>query len=144
MPQKKKGMKFTCVRCRLEETYDEYVHPKQWYKRNYARIGEYRQRCRICGALMFPSVWAPHDEKELEQIFDMFSICKNAAMCHKKGLYSPDCENQRIKPDCLGILFEGIIDVSSRLEKLEKLCSSLSQPKPSPLVQVHKKEEPER
>jgi hypothetical protein len=129
MPKKKKGVKFSCIYCRLEETYDEYVHPKQWYKMNYARIGEYRQRCRICGAFMFPSVWAPQDDEGFKQVFDMFSICKNAAMCHKNGLYRPDCENQRIKPDCLQIIFEGIADVSSRLEKLEKLYSSLNPPK---------------
>lgn len=129
-------MEFVCIYCRLAETYEEYIHPKQWYKRNYARIGEYRQRCRVCGAFMFPAVWTPQNDKGFEQVFQMFSICKNASECHKKGLYKPDCENQRIKPDCLAILFEEIIDVSSRLKKLEKLCSSLNQQKPSPPAQL--------
>jgi hypothetical protein len=142
MPRKKKGMEFTCIFCQASESCEEYVSPVEgWLDLNYARIGQYRLLCTRCGSFMYPSVWS-HSPREI--IFKMFSICKNASFCWGKGLYRPDCEKQTIKPDCLVPIFEGIADVSSRLDKLEKLYSSLNQQKPSPLVQPRKNEGQEK
>jgi hypothetical protein len=132
-------MEFKCIWCGLTETYDEFVPPADgWQKINYARMGEYRCRCNVCGAFMYPSVLEPKTFEQLMKLFEMFAICTNAPFCLSKDIYKPYCENQHIRPDCLHVLFQQADELSSRLANLEKLFSSLNPQESTPSDQPTK------
>lgn len=110
---------FECIYCRSLFSLD-FKPPKKWKVSRYAVKDHFKYLCTKCGAFIYPCGLIAAGRSPDEQIFLMFSHCINAYQCYLHDQYSPDCEKEVLRPNCLLVIRRELEGISDRLVKLEK------------------------